>query len=200
MCWFAATVIATRRLLNPRETVLSFHRPFPSSSAFIPCSRGSAWLIAPFDREARSGMIVRSDGRGTRGSRVVLSIVRGIEARAGVQPLCARAEILGDAINELLTLQLHLERLGRVRHDEGIRRARLSQVPRGDFRPFDVERIGRTASGSLAAAAHRCRTERMCSRVQRWCSPSTNGGGHLLLRLRRRHATSYATQPLLWFR
>jgi len=195
LCWFAATVAVLLDADSMREIVALLRTGSSSGSR-----RRSPRLIAPSQSgsstaASRAGATGCSrSGRGTRGSRVVLSIVRGIEAQASVQPLCARAEILGDAVDELLTLQLHLERLGRVRHDEGIRRGRLSQVPGGDFRPLDVERIGRSASRSLA---HCGRAERVRSRMKRWCSPRTSG---YLLRYRCRHRAGYATQPLFRFR
>lgn len=60
--------------------------------------------------------------RGHNSSRVIFSIVRDVETRTCLLPLCVRTEILGDVVDELLTLQLHLKRLGRVRHNERIRR------------------------------------------------------------------------------
>lgn len=100
-------------------------------------------------------------------------------------------EILGDVVNELLTLQLHLERLRRVRHNEGIRRGRLLHISGSDFRPFDVEGI----RGSSGSQAHRSRAERVRSCVKRRRPPRTDG-----YLLRRRHGAGYTTQPLLWFR
>lgn len=97
-------------------------------------------------------------------SRIIPTIVGEIEARAYVQPsLCVRAKVLGDAVHELLALQLHLEGLSRVRNDEGIRRRRLPKIPCRYFRPFGVERIGRTSSTRLTA--HRGRAERESPRV-----------------------------------
>lgn len=101
-------------------------------------------------------------------------------------------EILGDIINELLTLQLHLERLGRVRHNEGIRRGRLLQISGSNFRPFNVERI-RRSSGSQT---YRSWAEWMRPCMKRRRSPRTN---RYLLRYWRWHRAGYATQPLFWF-
>lgn len=85
-------------------------------------------------------------------SRAILLVaMRGVSAQTGTResPLCPRMEVLGDAVDQLLTLQLHLERLRRVRHDEGIRGARLPQIPRCDLRPFSVERIRRSGPTCL---------------------------------------------------
>lgn len=122
----------------PSRETLSRIYPTGSSIARSLCARQHSMAF-----EVRS--------RIRRGSRVVFSIVCDVETRTCLLPLCIRAEILGDAVDELLTLQLHLERLGRVRHNERIRRcSRLSQISRRNFRPLDVERIGGSSSGSLA--------------------------------------------------
>lgn len=134
--------------------------------------------------------MVSAIGSKTRGSRVILSIVCRVEAWADTVPLCARVEIFSDVVNELLTLQLHLERLGRVRHNEGIRRGRLLHISGSDFCPFNVKGI-RRSSGSQA---HRSRAERMRSCMKRRRSSRTNG-----YLLRRRYRAGYTTQPLFWF-
>lgn len=185
------------------STTRGLIRQSPSAWSSVEVSAEGSWSRSGYTGSATAAATqscaieatVLAIGSRTRGSRVVLSIVCEVEARADVQPsLCVRTEILGDVVDELLTLQLHLKRLSRVRHNEGIRRAGLSQVPRGDLCPFDIEGIRRSSSGSLVA--HCSRSERMRPRVERRCSPRTNG----YLRHRRRHRAGYTAQPLFWFR
>lgn len=171
-------VIATKHISSRSIRISSVPRssPFPRGSSRFLATSHDAWTVSP-DRKLHSRKLCGFiDVRCV--SRVILPIVREVEARTDVESsLCVRAEVLDHAIDELLALQLHLERLSRVWHYEGVRRARLSQVSRRDLSPFRVKRIRRTGPAGLS---HRGRTERQGSRVQRWRSSRTR------LSLRRR--------------
>lgn len=55
-----------------------------------------------------------------------------------------------DAFDELLTLQLHLEGLSRVGHDEGVRLRRLAEISGSYFGPFGVKGVRGTPRTWLA--------------------------------------------------
>lgn len=169
-------VIATKHISSRSISISSVPRSssFPQGFSLHRTMLGPCRPTGNFIRE--SFAISSTFGRV---SRVILPVVREVEARTDVESsLCVRAEVLDHAIDELLALQLHLERLSRVWHYEGVRRARLSQVSRRDLSPFRVKRVRRTGPGG--GLSHRGRTERQGSRVQRWRSSRTR------LSLRRR--------------